>query len=532
MAADVGILPELLAAPVPGATPAGTDVRYDPDFEALKTEADKIGSLTGGEVDWDKIVELSTGILTQKSKDLVAASYLCFALFKSRGYPGLAAGLAGLRRLVEVHWEGLFPPAGRMRARTAAIQWLADRGAVAVRARLPLPDEAEAFDKVVEQVGLLDEELTAKIPGESPTFTEIKEALNEQAAQVAPAEPAPVSPPQGAPASPAPTAAPAPPPAAVTVDLSSAEGLEETFKSAVAALRSIAPALIKANLQDPAGYRVARFAAWSRVRQIPPHADGTTRIPAGQAADETSEKLAQLAARGEHAAVIQQAEALFMQSLFWFDLQRHTCKALAAMGPAYDRARQTVQQEFAALLQLFPGLADLAFDNGYPFASAETKQFIAQDVLAAPGSPGAPALSAGGAAPDDEFDDVRRQASELVRGGRASGGVALLHGAVGAAGDPRRRFQRRLALARQLSDLREPRLALAQLEVLEKEIEEHQLDRWEPALAVEVFQLALACQRLMVKSEWKGIPEAQRRVEDLYRRLARIDAAAALGIKP
>lgn len=111
MAADLGTLPEQLAAPIPGGAPSGSDVRYDSDYEALKTEADKIGALTGGDVDWERIIQLSTGILTQKSKDLLVGTYLCFALFKSQGYPGLAAGLDGLRRLIEAHWEGLFPVA-------------------------------------------------------------------------------------------------------------------------------------------------------------------------------------------------------------------------------------------------------------------------------------------------------------------------------------------------------------------------------------------------------------------------------------
>lgn len=531
MAADLGTLPEQLAAPIPGGAPSGSDVRYDSDYEALKTEADKIGALTGGDVDWERIIQLSTGILTQKSKDLLVGTYLCFALFKSQGYPGLAAGLDGLRRLIEAHWEGLFPVASRMRARTSAVQWLVDRGAVAVRSRLPLPGEVEALEKVGALIGQLDDDLAAKIPGESPNFSEIRAALNEQAAQVGPAEPpTPSIRPPEATTPAAPVARPAPAP--ISVDLSSSEGLEETLKNAVTALRSLVPELLKANLQDPLVYRLARFAAWSRVRQAPPDTDGTTRIPAGEASDEFNDRLAAMAGRGDFIAVIQQAETQFMRSLFWFDLQRHTFKALESMGPAFERARKVVRHELAGFLQLYPGLINLTFENGFPFASAETKQFIAQEIFGGEAAAGAPVMAGAGTAKDDEFEDIKSQAAELVRAGRASGGVALLHQAVAASGDSRRRFMRRLALARQLADLREPRLALAQLEVLEKDVVEHRLDRWEPALAVEVFQLALACQRLMVRGDWKGVPEAVRRVEDLYGRLARIDAAAALGVKP
>ncbi len=106
-----------LLAPISAAQPGGDNASYDPEYEALRLEVTKLDSLTGGAVDWDKVVADSGAILTGKSKDYLVACYHAYALYETQKLPGLAVGLALLEGLFETYWETGFPPVKRARGR-------------------------------------------------------------------------------------------------------------------------------------------------------------------------------------------------------------------------------------------------------------------------------------------------------------------------------------------------------------------------------------------------------------------------------
>src|SRR5947208_7672324 len=73
------------------------DVRNDPIFVELKdhvSKPDKPGSVTNPQV-WTEIEVCATDLLC-RSADTLVASYLCHALLKRDGYPGLITGLSCL----------------------------------------------------------------------------------------------------------------------------------------------------------------------------------------------------------------------------------------------------------------------------------------------------------------------------------------------------------------------------------------------------------------------------------------------------
>ena len=79
-----------LLAPIAGASPAGADISYDPDFETIKAEIDKLSSVDNAEPAWPRIRELGTTLLSQKGKDLRVASWWAVASVKTRTWPGFA----------------------------------------------------------------------------------------------------------------------------------------------------------------------------------------------------------------------------------------------------------------------------------------------------------------------------------------------------------------------------------------------------------------------------------------------------------
>jgi len=71
---------EIGAKPISLDAPAGSPVRDDADFLSMQDEIQKLESMTGEPVNWKDIVAGGRTVLGEKSKDLLAASYVCLAL--------------------------------------------------------------------------------------------------------------------------------------------------------------------------------------------------------------------------------------------------------------------------------------------------------------------------------------------------------------------------------------------------------------------------------------------------------------------
>lgn len=108
---------ESLLTPIPGDNPAGEDMLFSPEIDALK-EARRSDdpSLSLGEwaqelkkADWSKVQTIAVNALTQKSKDLQIAAWLTEALTQQHQFEGLGQGIVVVNRLLENFWETLYP---------------------------------------------------------------------------------------------------------------------------------------------------------------------------------------------------------------------------------------------------------------------------------------------------------------------------------------------------------------------------------------------------------------------------------------
>lgn len=71
--------------PITDKAPAGSDVRYEPEYEALQAEIDKLSSPTASSgVDWDNVAKLSAKILAGKKKIVGAVKLLQKAIQDAR----------------------------------------------------------------------------------------------------------------------------------------------------------------------------------------------------------------------------------------------------------------------------------------------------------------------------------------------------------------------------------------------------------------------------------------------------------------
>src|SRR4051794_36868438 len=118
-----------LLKPIPGASPGGVELRYDPIFDKIKEARREDDDVPQGEwttalktADWPLVIKLSKDALANKSKDLQITAWMTEALLRQEGFAGLWAGLDLLAGMIETHWDHLYPEIddGRRDARRAA----------------------------------------------------------------------------------------------------------------------------------------------------------------------------------------------------------------------------------------------------------------------------------------------------------------------------------------------------------------------------------------------------------------------------
>lgn len=115
---------DVLLAPIPGDAPPGIDLRvpddsvYWPmrvaasesrDIERKVLEQPGNDQYSLEQCRWDEVAEMAEKALAEESKDFEVAAWLCEALLRKHGFPGLRDGLRLARRLMERYWDALFP---------------------------------------------------------------------------------------------------------------------------------------------------------------------------------------------------------------------------------------------------------------------------------------------------------------------------------------------------------------------------------------------------------------------------------------
>ncbi|MFO7595653.1 MAG: type VI secretion system ImpA family N-terminal domain-containing protein, partial [Desulfocurvibacter africanus] len=172
--------------PVSAERPTGEDVRYEPDFEALQQEIDKLSGLSGPlGVDWNKVVSLSSAILAGKSKNLLVAVYLAEALRQTRQLDGFMIGVRILGDLVDTFWDTLHPPKSRMKGRVNALAWWYERSNAFLTDLRPEPLPQETVDSLRAALRALDAFLVDKLD-DGPIISRLVEYVDMLPVQAPP----------------------------------------------------------------------------------------------------------------------------------------------------------------------------------------------------------------------------------------------------------------------------------------------------------------------------------------------------------
>jgi type VI secretion system protein VasJ len=515
------------ASPIPGDRPAGHDVRDDPDFDRLQAEIDKLNNPTASlATDWDVVQRAATVLLAERGKDLLVACYLTGALMRRSGLTGLIDGLKVIDDLLAAHWDDMFPPRARMRARRNALQWLIERAQQYVSERVDRDTQQESvlIEALLTRLASIEAFLSDKDPDAPSVRTlasqirtlPVRESEPEPSAQT-PA-PAPVAagsvksaglPASAKTAAPTSSAGPAPVLALSTAPIVSLGDVDHAFEQISERLATLSGWLRNNDVSSAPAYRFNRMAAWGAIDSVPRAERGATKIPGP--ITELAIALDRLQSGDAPEDTLRFAEAQLPAFPYWLDLNRASAQALARLGESHASALAEVTSATAQLLRRAPELPNFTFADGKPFADGATLEWtstLQRNTSSAGG---------GASSPDALAVALGTARALAAEGDLEAAAIALQRATASAAPEQRLRATMHLC---ELMLAHRPNAALRPFaNLLVAEIDRHALDRWAPALALEALSAAHA-----VIAQAGLHEEASRLLE----RIARIDAATAV----
>ncbi|MFW6335148.1 MAG: type VI secretion system protein TssA, partial [Desulfosalsimonas sp.] len=526
--------------PISDDAPAGEDTTYLPEFEEIQNEIDKLSVVTAeaGQVDWNRVLDLSSRLLSEKSKNLLVAAYMGEALIKTRQLEGFHQGARVIRDLVENYWDEFFPPKKRKKGRINALKWWYDRAEKFLKNFEPEPMPQEQVDAVKETLKELDSMLAEKLD-DAPVLRPLINYVDQIPVEAGKPESAPQEPeqeskeafqqaePEKAEAGkaddtqekketaseavdtkdtqqgqapqeylksetkkPPSGSVPAPPaPPAMAGEPESDKDANKTLNAALDVMARLSRYYLKTNSANPMAYRLNRIYAWLTIDTLPMvQEENKTPLPPPDPVVKSS--LEQQLARSDYENAVVSAEARLREHLFWLDLNRIAASGLESLGDKYAAAHEMVCRETALFVKGLPGLQDLAFSDGTPFCDSDTrvwlKSITAEDE---------PEDNTAGTNPNtasnrqSRYEQVQDEAGRLAKNKKILDAVQLFQENLAHCGSGREKMLFCMGLSRMLLKAGKPEPALPHLEMLESMIDSHALEQWEPDLAARGLEL-------------------------------------------
>jgi len=496
---ELEAIKDKLLQPISESEPCGDDPKYEDSYDALKQEIAKLGGMGAGSTDWNKVELDSINLLETKSKELNLAVYLVSAWSVNKKLAGITVGFELIAGMMTQWWATMYPPLKRIKPRRNAFVWLQDR----ISSELPKCKEADAIllTRAQEALASMKDAVYEHFEDPPCNFRKIRDTLAEWLVQAEPVasepEPEPVETAQPTPvqSSTVQSTAPTPPPVQPTqaaaqprkptepvdvpslADDANAEQLLEVLAKIAVQLRPLAP-------QATAPYQLLRIALWEGAGEPGSNDSRETFFPAP--AETIADAMKTMASRGSWSDLLERAEDLTNRWWYWLDLQRYAAQSAAGLG--WDDLATFLEQGAHALDQRLPNLKELKFNDGTPFASPETKDWLTQLERKVGGG--------GGSVEEDPLDTLLSAMRQL--GGDAFGeALEKAQASIASAKDKRTALQFRLAAASFCMEVDQAEWAHSLLAVMVDEMEKNNLAWWEPQLAARVWKLMLESARVL-----------------------------------
>jgi type VI secretion system protein VasJ len=286
--------------------------------------------------------------------------------------------------------------------------------------------------------------------------------------------------------------------------------------------------------EQPQGYlaacRLMRCVRWDTLTDVPPHeACGKTRLVAPRA--ELRAQLKRLLLQKQWPELLDRVEQAFAEGAnhFWLDLQYYAFMAQDQAGGEYALVRDLLATDCALMLERLPGLDQLVFADGTPFADDMTLDWIARHATVRDVERGEPVAPVTVASASTDWAETEAQAADLAAQQSLDAAFAWLQGLPVPDGE-RDRFVRQLVMARVAERSDRVDTALHLLSALDLSGQRFQLAVWEPSLAFEAKQQLLRLLKAgMTRKDADKVALAHR-IEALVAELTTIDPARAVAL--
>ncbi|WP_232209268.1 type VI secretion system protein TssA [Alkalilimnicola ehrlichii MLHE-1] len=453
----------LVLAPLSADRVAGQPVAEDPDYAWLDEELIKVGSLQHGGIDWAGAERRAIRLLSGLGKDLRVLAHLLHCLQREGDATRFELALLLLQRCLGTWWSEAHPAPG-------------DRGS-RWRTRL--------FSTIVRRAAALAEGLEGAA---APTLRRCRHAVDglRSATQDAGLSPHPLAELDQAlvRVTPAPRTAPPaddpgqgeqaprhqpPAPEKPSAGARIPELRPGNERANREALQRVADHLNDQSPDHPLGYRLRRYALWRSIDTLPPARDGQRTELAPMAADLAARYREAVQGRGDHALWARLEQSLAV-SPFW--LEGHRLSAEMARQLGHEPCARAIREETAHFIACLPGLVDLRFSDGSPFADEATRCWLAEEAAAGIAQNGA----------GEPWDRALAEARESLAEDGLAAALERLDRGLAAAGSPRASAYWRLASADLLHHAGLQALAHQQYQAVHSVVRGLALERWEPHL--------------------------------------------------
>jgi type VI secretion system protein VasJ len=489
----------------------GEDPRYRDEFLLAKREIDKLHKN-----DYELIHDLCCALLSRQGKDLRVAGFLVMAALGRDGMTGLIDAAEGYRQLLEHFWDDCHPRKESLRV--SAVNWLNGARFEAMAHEAGCKASVDQRGQLRRNVDEINRLLSSRLGDEAPRWRSMDDWLKADP----PADPEPPAAVGGIKNIPASLSRGGKDEAQKNCASPGQESAIGSEREAFAMTRALSRFFSEQGnrLQAAAFNRALR---WGGL-MLPPHDQGQTRVPAPR--DGAVAAFEHQCRTDDPKAMLDLCESLFMEpgGQFWLDLQ-HQCSQ-AAGGAGLEDLQRFIDGQVRLLLERFPDLASLDFEDGRPFASPATRCWL--DELENIDSRAADQPKPAG------LDDWDAQLTELVGNARSLAVEKKLSQALNLirtlpAQNKAQRLRLQLAQTEICLQGGRPDVASPLAENLEEQSAILQVEHWDQSLALEIWRTALETfQQCLRRAAPEDKALLNENIRCLRARICRADPAVAV----
>lgn len=444
----------------------GEDPAYDDDFQLMREEINKISG-----TDAELLCALAEKLLCRTAKDIRVVTWYIQARLYRDGEKGLTEGLTLLVAMLTRYGQQNHPQ--RPNARKGAMEWLNSGKMLDTLTLWPEVDRDDA-GLTVGAVNLLATAVSEWPDSERPSFAGLCSALENRLARSGGME------------------------SLIPQNSSTQDpgrGSETANSPQLSAVKSGRDLLDQTKFlsrwlgEQPQGWlashRLMKTVRWDTVDQIPPlDSSGRTRLVPPK--PEYRAQLKRLYLQKNWAELVEQASQMYCEGVnhFWLDLQWYLWQGLSHGGQPWEAWSDSVIHDLRFLLKRLPGLEQLAWNDGTPFADEVTQGWINEKVS----EDRLMFHDEAAMVTNSQADDVLSLEAEAMEKGDSEGPEAALSWLQTRPGSdtPRQRWLVRLLMARVAEQYGRNDMALHLLGELTASAPQLTLGDWEPALLFEV----------------------------------------------